>query len=257
MMCESCGFQVMPRPLSSVYRITIRPPGLSHLCLNKSIAGNTYIEFQTSVRALGILPGDLIAVTYSREGYNRTPFRIVKVSPGQNFRRALIRAQLHDDAWYSDDAASSLFNSGQPPSYHVGVPRAITGVAPDNQGNLQFGVAETSTQAEDGTVTLLANVTFDAPPPVALTAPGPPLVGLAPTVSPAGGTLPADSFFYYALTGVDGNGNESAPSFSVLAVTNDGAATYSVTLRNISLPANATAFHVYRGPSPGVDTHLQ
>ena len=34
--------------------------------LDRSIRGNTYVQFQTSVKALGLRPGDLITLTYSK-----------------------------------------------------------------------------------------------------------------------------------------------------------------------------------------------
>src|SRR5205823_955270 len=46
--------------------------------LDKSIKGNTYVEFQTSSKALGLRPGDLISFTYLKEGFSRHPFRIAK-----------------------------------------------------------------------------------------------------------------------------------------------------------------------------------
>jgi hypothetical protein len=247
---QSCGYQVSATPNVLGVPNYNQASRIVALCLNKSIAGNLYIEFQTSVRALGVLPGDLIALTYARESFNRTPFRVVKVSLGQNFRRALIRAQLHDDAWYTDTAANSLLNSSPLPSYQIGVPRAIAGVLPDAQGNLQFAVSETSSQGEDGTATLSATAGFSAPPPLPLAAPGPPLVSLIANVSTTGGSLPPNAFYYYALTSVDSDGIEGAPSFSVLATTSFGPATYSVTLQNLSLPPNAACFNVYRGSSP-------
>ena len=56
--------------------------------LDKSIRGNTYIEFETSVKAFGIRPGDLITVTYQKEGFTRQPFRVLKISPATNYRTA-------------------------------------------------------------------------------------------------------------------------------------------------------------------------
>jgi hypothetical protein len=50
------------------------------LALNKSISGNLFIQFQTSVKALGLMPGDLITVTYTKENLQRTPFRITALS---------------------------------------------------------------------------------------------------------------------------------------------------------------------------------
>jgi hypothetical protein len=247
---QSCGFQVSATPTVVGVPNYNQAARIVALCLNKSIDGNLYIEFQTSVRALGILPGDLVAITYAREGFDRTPFRVVKVSPGQNFRRALIRAQLHDDAWYTDTTANSLFNSSPLPSYQIGVPRPIEGVVLDTQGCLQFAVSETSSQGQDGTVTLSATAGFSSPPPLPLAAPPPPLVSLIANVSATGGNLQPNAFYYYALTSVDGNGNEGAPSLSVLAATSFGPATYSVTLQNLSLPSTAATFNVYRGSSP-------
>lgn len=73
---------------------------------------------------------------------------------------------------------------------------------------------------------------------------------MAPIVSPSGGTLAPEAASYYALTSLDSAGAESGLSFTILAVTGDGPATYAVTLQGISLPAAAVAFNVYRGPSP-------
>jgi hypothetical protein len=243
---RNCGFEVSATPTALGIPNYNQAGRIVALCLSKSVEGNTYIEFQTSVRALGLQPGDIIAVTHSREGYDRTPFRVVKVSPGQNFRRARIRAQIHDDAWYTDNSVTNLFNSGPAPSYRIGVPRAIAGVTTDHQ----FFISETASEAQDGTANLVATVEYAAPPSVSRNAPVPPLVSLASVVSSTDGTLPANTMFYYALTSIDASGNEGALSFAVLAITNGGASTYSVSLREISLPASATSFNVYRGSTP-------
>ena len=78
------------------------------LALRKSVEGNCYVEFGTSVRGFGLTPGDIIAVTYVKAGFDRTPFRIQRISPATNFRTAVITAQLHDDEWYRP-------RYGQPP----------------------------------------------------------------------------------------------------------------------------------------------
>src|SRR5579864_4951036 len=70
--------------------------------LDRAIRGNTYVQFQTSVKALGIQPGDLITLTYLKEGLSQQPFRVIKIAPDLNYRTALITAQIHDDAWYDD-----------------------------------------------------------------------------------------------------------------------------------------------------------
>src|SRR3984885_15174400 len=71
------------------------------LQLYKSVNGNTYVQFETSVKGVGLRPGDIITLTYAREGFSRQPFRITKLSPGVNFITAVITAQIHDDAWYT------------------------------------------------------------------------------------------------------------------------------------------------------------
>ncbi len=54
------------------------------LQLSKSVDGNVFVEFQTTVKGIGIAAGDLIAITYLKEGLERQPFRVVKLAPGQN-----------------------------------------------------------------------------------------------------------------------------------------------------------------------------
>ncbi len=49
--------------------------------VDKSVQGNTYVELQTSIKGFGIRPGDVITVTYLKEGFNRQPFRVLKISP--------------------------------------------------------------------------------------------------------------------------------------------------------------------------------
>ena len=48
--------------------------------LDKSTGGNRFIEFQTSFRAMKVRPGDIIAVTYLKEGMERVPFRVTKLA---------------------------------------------------------------------------------------------------------------------------------------------------------------------------------
>ena len=77
--------------------------------LDKAVKGNVYIEFNTSVKAFGVRPGDIVTVTYLKEGFNRQPFRVLKISPATNYRTSSVLAQIHDDAWYAD-------TNGQPTS---------------------------------------------------------------------------------------------------------------------------------------------
>jgi hypothetical protein len=219
--------------------------------LDKSVRGNTYIEFDTSVKAFGIRPGDLITVTYLKEGLNRQPLRVLKISPATNYRTSTITAQIHDDAWYSDTngqaTSPGAVTHGNP---GVGVPRPLIGSVLDDNGDVQFGVEESTATNSDNTVETSVSVGFVPPAgpgcsPVA--GPGIPLLGLVPTVG-TGGTLKGGQTLYYAVSGQDSAGNESALSFIVRApISSDGS---SVTLSGLSFAPATSTFDVYRGSTP-------
>ncbi len=107
------------------------------------------------MKAFGIRPGDLITVTYQKEGFNRQPFRVLKISPATNYRTMTITAQIHDDAWYADTERASDFDTGEPAAgqrRRRALPRPLVGSVVDANGNIQFGVVETDTTASDGTI---------------------------------------------------------------------------------------------------------
>lgn len=217
--------------------------------LDKSVGGNTYIEFDTSVKCLGIRPGDLITVTYLKEGFTRQPFRVQKIAPGTNHRITKITAQIHQDSWYADSNGQVTSASGgrRQGSAGAGVPRPLLGDQLDANGDAQFGVQESVTTADDGTVQTSVQVSFVAPSTVAVSGPQIPLVSLAATVA-IGGTLAGGQTLYYGIAGVDGAGNEGGMSFLVRAATTaDGS---SVTIGGLSFSPGTTGFRVYRGVSP-------
>ncbi|MDQ6678018.1 MAG: phage tail protein [Acidobacteriota bacterium] len=218
--------------------------------LNKSVQGNLQIEFQTSVKAVGLVPGNIVAITYLREGIQRQPFRIIKIAPGQNFRTATITAQVHDDVWYSDDVEYSNGNGRRLLSANLGLPRPLSGTALNATGGLDFGVVETSSTAVDGATSLFLNLTVVIPPSIPDSAPGIPTISLVPAYSDVGGNLPGGNTFYYSVSGVDKNGNEGSLSFVVRATLPDESTAQTVTLQNLSFSPGTTAFHVYRGSTP-------
>ena len=218
--------------------------------LSKSIHGNRFVQFDTSVKGLGLSPGDLISLTYLKEGFERQVFRVLKIVPGQNFRTATITAQIHDNAWYANDSGIDITGTRRSPGYGLGVPRPLAGTTLDSNGDLQFGVTETYSQSADGSTTLLANVEFVTPGAIPASAPAIPLISLVAVIANTGGTLPGGTTLYYAVSSVDAQGGESALSFVVRATIPDGPNTNEVTLQNLSFPSAATAFHLYRGPSP-------
>ena len=219
------------------------------LQLYKSVYGNTYVEFETSVKGVGLTPGDLITLTYAREGFSRQPFRINKLSPGINFLTVVISAQIHDDAWYTavDSDSATL---GRQPDFGLGLPRPLVGSLLDGNGVEQFGIIETSTTSTDGTVTENLSVSFSVPVKPQASLAGIPLIGLNPQVSTSGGTLAGGQALYYAISAVDANGTEGGLSFVAIANVPAGTNTNQVTLVSLSFSSSASSFNVYRGLNP-------
>ncbi|MGI8990137.1 MAG: phage tail protein [Bryobacteraceae bacterium] len=219
--------------------------------LDKSVQGNTHLEFQTSVKALGLRPGDLISFTYLKEGFSRQPFRIEKIAPGPNFRTVTITAQIHQDQWYYDSNGQTPGGaSGRMPFFGIGLPRPIIGTTLDINGELVFDVTESSAQAPDGTTTITASVGFILPGNLQPGAPTTPLISLAALVSSTGGTVADKQVLYFAVSCVNSAGQESPLSFVVRANVDTETETNTVTLTGLSFPASAVAFHVYRGLNP-------
>ena len=217
--------------------------------LDKSILGNTYIAFQTSVKAFGVAPGDLITVTYFKEGFLRQPFRVLKISPATNYRTSTITAQIHDDAWYADTNGQVTSPSGQAiqDNSGVGLPNPLLGSVVDGNGNVQFGIVEAAAQNSDGSVETSVIVSFIPPPMVGSGGPGIPLLNLSPTIS-SGGSLQSNQTLYYAVSAENSGGQESSLSFLVRAtIAADGS---TVTLSGLSFATGTTAFNVYRGITP-------
>jgi hypothetical protein len=219
------------------------------LGLNRGIEGNYFVEFETSVKALGLMPGDLITVTYAKENLQRTPFRIQKITPGPSFRTAIITAQLHNDLWYSDTVSSIIGGNGSQISQGSGLPMPVGGTVLDANGNLQLGITEAEIMAGDGSADIELTVAFTAPSGQIGSLPAP-LVSLNAALSATGGTLAGGATWFYALSTLDSGGGESTLSFVVQASTAAGGNTNSISLSGIGLPASATGFNVYRGSTP-------
>jgi hypothetical protein len=219
------------------------------LQLYKSVNGNTYVQFETSVKGVGLRPGDIITLTYAREGFSRQPFRITKLSPGVNFITAVISAQIHDDAWYTA-VNSGTASPGRQGPFEVGLPRPLVGSVLDSNGVEQFGISETSTESTDGSVAENLSVSFSVPAKPAASAAGIPLMGLNPQVNNTGGTLAGEQALYYGVSAVDANGAEGGLSFIAIANIPAGDNTNQVTLVSLSFSSAAVSFNVYRGPNP-------
>jgi hypothetical protein len=219
------------------------------LQLYKSVDGNTYIEFDTSVKAVGLRPGDIITLTYSKEGFSRQPFRITEISPSVNYRTATIRAQIHDDGWYAA-ANAGVAGLGRQPNFDIGVPRPLVGSVLDSNGNPQFGIAGSTIASSDGSVSVQLTVAFSVPDKPGVSSAGIPLVGLDPQISTTGGTIAGAQTLYYAFSALDASGAESGLSFTIAAIIPAATNTNQVTLISLSFSSTSTGFNAYRGASP-------
>jgi hypothetical protein len=219
------------------------------LQLSKSIDGNVFVEFQTTVKGIGLAAGDLITVTYLKEGLERQPFRVVQLAPGQNYQTVQVTAQWHDDNWYTTGGAGTAGGSPQSGA-GVGLPRPLVGSALDAHGIEQFGIAETDTPTVGGGFTATLTVAFDPPVKPQPSGANIPLVSVSPAVSPTGGTIAGGQTLYYAVSALDGSGAESGLSFTIMAVIPSGLNTNSVSLTGFSFSTGTAGFNVYRGPNP-------
>ena len=222
--------------------------------LDKSTKGNLFIQFETSFRALKVRPGDIITVTYLKEGFIRTPFRVTKLSPAMNYQAVTILAQIHNDDWYSDNTAV-LINAGRQPGSATGIPRPLMGTVQhtDSAGEFEFfdfAVEEKIEASTDGSATDTLTIQFAKPRKPSVSVTNIPIVSLSPQCVSTGGSLPGGENLYYAVTAVDAAGDEGPLSFTIPAQTPSGSNTNQVTISGLSFPQAASSFHVYRGTTP-------
>ncbi len=218
------------------------------LQLEKSIRGNTFVELETSVRGVGLVPGDLITVTYLKEGLERQLFRIVRIAPGINFQTVQITAQWHSDSWYTSggSAAGGRRRGGA----EVGIPRPLVGTELDENGVPQFTVTDSIEPLSTGEVFVSVRAEFQTPVMPTTASVNVPLVNLTPVIATGGGTLLGGQTLYYAISAKDADGSETGLSFTVRAKVPSGTNTNAVTLNGLSFSPGTAGFNVYRGPTP-------
>ncbi len=220
------------------------------LQLNKSIWGNKYVQFETSVRGVDLRPGDLITLTYLKEGYARQAFRVQSVSPGLNYRTVVITAQIHDDEWYTDTASASGSGNRRQAGCGVGLPRPLVGSILNADGGTDFDIQETVDQTGEGQTNIRLKAGFVVPQQPSTSGPGIPLVDLSPAVSTSGGGLYGDQTLYYAVSAASADGGESPLSFLVRATIPPGTDSNTVQLKGLSFSSSTSGFKVYRGTNP-------
>ena len=220
--------------------------------LDRSLKGNRYVTFETSVKALGQNVGDIITLTYVKEGFIDQPFRIIKLEPSTNYRSVRISAQIHDDAWYNDTNGqlSLIPPTSRQPVSEPGVPNPLYGDEFDQFGDEQFAITEFEITGTDGTILTEVEAKFKPPNAGQSLTVGIPIVNLQPNIQSTGGTLDGNQTLYYAVTATDADGLESNPSFVVRAKIPAGTSTNTVEINGLSFTTGTSSFSVYRGTLP-------
>ncbi len=218
------------------------------LQLNKAIQGYTYVDLETTIRGVGLKPGDIITITYEKEGLERQPFRVVKLAPAKNYETVVVTAQWHDDAWYG--GAGGAGGGSGVSGAQVGLPRPLIGSFIDANGIDQFGIVETPIETADGAASVDLAVSFTPPTTPSPSGAAIPLVSLTPTINVTGGTLGGGQISYYAVTGLDSHGTESGLSFIIKANVPTGTNTNEVQITGLSFSPATAGFNVYRGMNP-------
>ena len=214
--------------------------------LARSVDGNLFAEFTTTVKGLGMQPGDIIGVTSTAYELDRVPFRVLRLSPGLNFETVGVLAQAHDDGWYGPGTAVSSSSTGWPSSVCSGTPFPIAGYTYSPEDGHSLSILETSASLTDGGANELLVVQFRPPRQVvaALPAPG---IGRSPTITAGGALKPGTKVLYYAVTALDSGGKESRVSQVIQVATGAMEAGFSVTIDGLAAPGGAAGMRVYRG----------
>ncbi|MGO9240425.1 MAG: phage tail protein [Bryobacteraceae bacterium] len=216
--------------------------------LARDVDGNLFAEFSTTVKGLGMQPGDIIAITSSDYNLTRAPFRVLRLSLGLNFETIAVVAQTHDDSWYGPGSATSGTSSGWPSTAAAGTPFPIAGYTYDAGSGPALFIQEESEPEADGGASEVLFVQFRPPRQQVASLPAP---GIEPTavIAGSGQLQPGAKALYYAVTAVDGNGEESTVSQVIQVVTGAIETAFGVTLNGLAAPNGAAGMRVYRGDS--------
>lgn len=218
--------------------------------LAKNLDGNLFVEFETTIKAIFLRPGDIITINVPNAGLVRRPFRIVSVAPSFNGERVRIRAQIHFDAWYTA-LQGGLYQPGAGCNACIaGEPRPLLGDVVDANGEPVYSVIEESVEAADHSQIVRLRVGFRVPARGSGALDSRPQVSLIPVLLAGSGSIDGERNLYYAVTEVDAQGHESLVSSTIHAYVPAGLSGAAVQLTGIRSSPLATAFNIYRGEDP-------
>ncbi|MBK7927510.1 MAG: hypothetical protein IPJ98_08455 [Bryobacterales bacterium] len=224
--------------------------GLCRRILDRRLRGNLFAEFQSSIKAIHLRPGDLITISLPAAGLTRQLFRILTVAPGLNGERVSIAAQLHDDAWYEATGTVMVNPLTTQNAMDGGEPRPLLGDESDGVGGFRHSVAEEFVELADGTQLAQLSLGFTEPKSEKVSLHSRPAVARAAAIVPGAGNWAGHQILYYAISTVDGAGYESVVSSTAKAVIPLGVSGAGVLLTGIRPGSSAVTMNVYRGPDP-------
>lgn len=216
--------------------------------LHRTLRGNRFFELESGVHAIGLRPGDLVAMSYERNGLVRSLFRVLSIEPSQNFERVRIAGQKHEDDWYTDAWEAGDSVNGQE-GWQGTLPRPLAGRVLNPQGEEEYLVEETVMRSGAGGSVIQLDVQFTPPKRLASSRAGIPLVEGAEVLSLTGGAL-AGGKWYYAFSARDAELRESGLSLVLVVDLPSGATKAQVRFGSIRTDAGASSVLAYRGRDP-------
>ena len=189
--------------------------------------GTMQFEFETSVKAIHLMVGQLCFISDVQHNLVNQLFRISRIQPSTNFETAKISGHQHNDFWYTDDfgqgAEQPVYvnprsaGQGSPKSWRANYEAPQAGDAYYGASDLNFGVAQLYGVAADKTAIAQIQVTGQVPvnsfPTVPLT-PQLEVVGVGDT----GGGYPPGTAYFVGVSAMAPGGLGMSPLSNVSPV---------------------------------------
>ena len=189
--------------------------------------GTLQFEFETSVKAIHLMVGQLCFISDAQCGIVKQLFRVTRIQPITNFETAKISGYWHNDYWYTDDFGQGAnqpvyvnprsAGQGNPRAWRANYEAPRSGDAYYAASNRTFGVAQLYGTAADGTALAQVQVTGQVPvnsfPDVPL-APQLEMVG----VGDVGGGYPSSESYFIGLSAMTLGGLGMSPLSNISPV---------------------------------------
>lgn len=227
-------------------------------------SANLLVRLQTTVKGVLIPLGGIVEVTYAPEGWTNKRFRVVGVRPvgeALPFENIEFTLAAHDDAWY--DVVNGQLAAADAPDF----PDEGTPGGGAEEGGVRppifdpTPVSETIVFDNAGLPWVKLSVPVLLPPKLAantMVAP-PSTVDATVTDASTGGSLAADTSYFYKLVALQAGLRVSVSDALEAVTADDGVNTHKLTIDDVVFPPEADQYEVYRSNAndPGVFKRIQ